>query len=765
MSNPRLAPSLEPLEARIAPANTVAILGARTATFVEADGDVLTIKTTRGSLSGENFRVGDFLAGGVTEPKLSVLLDSETFGREFAGTDLRITVEPGPAGNGRADIGWIAGNGISLGVVSVEGSLVSMEAEDVRVLRVDSLGVTGRSYWTQVNGSLGRLEVAGDLNEAYLHITGNLGSAKVGGNLVGGEEEYSGTIFVEKSMGPVRVEGSLLGGAGRSSGFLGGNGPFGTITIGGSLIGGSNFLSGTIYGPKGMGAVSIEGSVVGGTGPSSGALMSDRGVPSIAIGESVLGGIIFANGTVPVLSVGGSLVGGDTFSAGYIHVSTVRVLSIGGSIVGGDGSDSGRLLVDNGAGTVSIGGSVLGGNGPSSGSIAIIGSCESLRIGEDIRGGGNGSAHLQLQHVGQFRLGGSLLGGEGIFSAVVEVEFSVGSVKIGGDIRGDGPSSAQFHSKRAGSIDIAGSVIGIGNQFSAFVDVQRTAGLIHVGGDVAYGASVGGGDPTVSAVLGSLVIDGSLDDAFVHFAGAIGSVKVAHDVIGGSIGPGEQGHFGSGVISAVGPIGRVFIGGSLLAGTDNSEIADLDWNGRIYSEETLGPVRIMGDVIGTVGSGGDRTFAGISAGGQVRIGNGSTRDVAISSVEVGGDMVLGQILGGYIYYAAINADAQIGHITVEGDWIGSEVRAGVVPSSDAGGYEVVSGVFVRDRPGVISSIGEILIKGRVLASEAAPEVRSGFAAQQIISFRADGSSLPLTSRTDGPFLFGPGGSFGRVEEV
>lgn len=750
--NPRLISSVEGLEARIAP--SVTILNSHTATYVEPDGDTLTLTITHGSLGDENFRV-DQIAGA----RLSVLLDRGTFGREFAGSDLRITVERGPGGNGLADLGAINADETSLGVVSVEGNIATLSAHHVRVLRCDSLGLAGTGFWTQLSGSLGRLEIAHDLDEAYLYITGSLGSAHIGGSFLGGRTERSGSLFVEGPVGSIAVGGGLIGGAGNFSGGIGGNGHFGSISVGGSFIGGAGFDSGMIYAPQGFDHATVRGSLVGGSGPSSGALLSDRPVLSIELGGSILGGTIGVGGRIGLLSIAGSLAGGETFASGLISAGRIHSLTIGGSVIGGDGPSSGWINLEHGADSLRIGGSLLGGDGPGSGTITLAKPSASVRIGGDLRGGGgNSSGFLELRQLGQFRLGGSLIGGAGLYSGVVQVDGTIGSARIGEVQGGSGQSSGEFVCGDLGSLTVKGDVAGGPGGYSGTISVEHRARSIHLGGDLIGGGGqsghiVGGTYLSPTSILGQLKIDGSILGGIVQFDGSIGSLRVGHDITGEGTGFHTGNDFDGGLVGAVGSIGSVFVGGSL-----RSHIASF--------AGTLGPVRIVGDLAGSVGSGGEVTYAGLSAYGLSKIAPGSTRDVAISSIEIGGDVVFARILGGYDYELPRDADAQIGHVTVGGDWIASELLAGT--EHRPGGLSGYQHIFVpglRDAAGITSSIGAILIKGRLLASDAAPALRSVFVAQQIISFRADGHSLPLTGGTDGPFTLGTVDGLGDLIEV
>ncbi|RYD67557.1 MAG: hypothetical protein EOP84_30455 [Verrucomicrobiaceae bacterium] len=112
---------IEPLEARIAPA-TLAIAGdQRTVTWTDVDGDLVTLKITKGTLEEGNFVCEDSGAGLVVK-SLDITAD------EFAGASLTISakrvVEPDNAvGNGQVDVGYINAAGHALKKVKVAGDL------------------------------------------------------------------------------------------------------------------------------------------------------------------------------------------------------------------------------------------------------------------------------------------------------------------------------------------------------------------------------------------------------------------------------------------------------------------------------------------------------------------------------------------------------------------------------------------------------------------------------------------------------------------
>ena len=92
-------PSIEPLEPRIAPAAVF--------TFTDVDGDIVTVKTSKGT-NADLAAVLTFSDPAAANPRqLQTINLSSSAG--FAGTDLSVTAKRGPTGgDGRVNVGYIA---------------------------------------------------------------------------------------------------------------------------------------------------------------------------------------------------------------------------------------------------------------------------------------------------------------------------------------------------------------------------------------------------------------------------------------------------------------------------------------------------------------------------------------------------------------------------------------------------------------------------------------------------------------------------------
>src|SRR4030095_1264732 len=175
---------------------------------------------------------------------------------------------------------------------------------------------------------------------------------------------------------------------------------------------------------------------------------------------------------------------------------------------------------------------------------------------------------------------------------------------------------------------------------------------------------------------------------------------------------------GTGVLVAQ-RIGKVTVGGSLLAGEDRSTDV-LRVSGAIVAEDDLGRVTVKGSITGSIAPDGTITDALIVGRGQAVVAAGSAINFAIKSLTAGGPVERAQVLGGYVFdglgmLVASNPDAQIGKVTVGGNWTASSIAAGVRTGADnvfgTSDDEKIPGT---DAPQIISKIASILIKGFAL---------------------------------------------------
>jgi len=282
-----MKPSLiEVLETRIAPAAVF--------TFTDVDGDLVTLKTSKGTNA-------DLAAPGVVTLAASGVgmqlqkLDLSLNAGVFAGTNVTLAAKRGPqGGDGRVNLGFLdasttgGGTALNLGKVTLAGDLGQIEAGTapgstaVKALSVLSMGTLGLT--TQAGGDLdsiflgplGTLKVAGDVRAASLLIAAEVGKLTIGGSLVGGSGMLSGSIRSTDTIGSAKIGHNIEGGSGANSGLLSAS-KLTNVTLGGSLIGGSNTESGQIQATGDIVSLKIAHDIVGGTGTNSGEILCDGG--------------------------------------------------------------------------------------------------------------------------------------------------------------------------------------------------------------------------------------------------------------------------------------------------------------------------------------------------------------------------------------------------------------------------------------------------------------------------------------------------------
>jgi autotransporter-associated beta strand protein len=176
------------------------------ATYTETDGDLVTVKITKGALTA-----GDFVfsfSGDNRQQLQRLLLDTED-----AGTKVTITAKRTEAGgDGFANIGYINANGVELGAVKVDGDLGRIDAGAVKSLTVQSLGAfgltsqaAGGSLVSNFSDKLGKLTVKASIHGATLLGTASIGTVKINGSFLGGR------LSAGADLGAVSVRGDIVG--------------------------------------------------------------------------------------------------------------------------------------------------------------------------------------------------------------------------------------------------------------------------------------------------------------------------------------------------------------------------------------------------------------------------------------------------------------------------------------------------------------------------------------------------------------------------
>ncbi len=264
----------------------VTLAGPHKATFTDADGELVTVKVSKGTLKVEDFTI---VPTGLGAYLALVDFSGEA---EFARTKLSISAKapPGVAGDHFANVGYINATGIDLGKVRVKGDLGRIDAGDgdsanpaLKVLSVASLGARGlstqedlatASLHSDLTGDLRKLRVKSDIAAGVtLAVGGRLGSASIGGNVEGATISALGVFNPTKAadalaIGSVKIGGNvsnaqILAGYDRTGAAINADASIGEVRIGRDWIA-SNLIAGASAGADGLFGTDDDALISGG---------------------------------------------------------------------------------------------------------------------------------------------------------------------------------------------------------------------------------------------------------------------------------------------------------------------------------------------------------------------------------------------------------------------------------------------------------------------------------------------------------------------
>ena len=719
----------------------ITLVNPQTATYLDQDGDRVTVTTTKGAFSATDFTFSSALNGG-GQLRLLNLSDN---GAEFDGANLVITAKPtDQGGDGHANIGYINSTGHDLGVVRVSGDLGQIDAGDaitatpgLKGLNVVSLGRFGTStqlpngaivptLQSDIVGALGKLAVSSDVFGAHIDVTGGLdgkiGSVIVGGSVIGDATTSSGAIVSTGDIASVKIGGDLQG-VGVDSGRVQTAGNLGKIQIRGSVIGDAQG-SGGILVAGGIGTVKIGRDLHGGSGDETGRISSGGKLGSLTVGGSIIGGT------------------GDYALAQVFSSGAVATLTVGGSILGGAGSRSAAIEIDGKLGSLTVGDNITGSAGISSALINAPVGIDSLAVGGSLVGGsGDSSANVRTELIGTLLIGADLVGKSGLSSAQVNATTINTATIRGSIIGGDGGFSGTLGDQRIDKVTVLGNVEGGRGATSGGIRALTKIGSVTIKGSLIGGMNTGPNDTLNAGVIAG---------------GTINAITIGGDIRGASLTGGGDVNFAGGILATA--IGRLTVGGSILAGTD-SGAGSLDGSGFVRVVNDIGTIVVKGSLVGNQTGGAHEVL--ITARGQVT--PGPTDDIAIKSIAIGGRVELTRILAGYGQTGTgddgdggLNADAKIGKVLVGHDWIASTIAAGVDDNGDGFGNAndaKLAGASIPDNAGIVSTIASIVINGQALGTVGGTD-HFGFVAQQIGSLKIGAVSVPL--------LAGPGNDLAGI---
>jgi hypothetical protein len=344
-----------------------------------------------------------------------------------------------------------------------------------------------------------------------------------------------------------------------------------------------------------------------------------------------------------------------------------------------------------------------------------------VKIGRDVVGGAGVEAGSIISggKLASLTIGGSVIGGSGTRTGRIFISDSAGTVKIGGDVRGGAGTQTGsielFMNAVVGSISIAGGLIGGTNNSSGVV----------LGGD--------------STVVGKLSIGGDI-------VGGNGDLASARSLLG---------------YVEVGSLGTVVVSGSVIAGTNPGAMALSQSGGINTVNGGITSLTIKGSVLGNAAN-----RAVISSYADTAPGK-----IAFGKIVIGGSVVRGDILGGFDYDTEANDDAQIGSVLVGGDWIASNLVAGV--DDNDGFFGDANDTGGGGNTALFSKIASITILGAAYGTPAnvSNTDRYAFTAEFIGALKIGGTAFPLNatprdqnSLSDSLLAVGPTGDL-RVREL
>ena len=394
-----------------------------------------------GTISVGSMQIASFFGN---DDVMSVRIGSMQTAALKAGTFGQVTVASMTSANNISATG-------SIGGISVNGPVNGFTS--MGAASVGKFLVKGSFDGLLQPGILSRATVLGDFSGTIL--AAGIGSLNITGKVTGDAEE-TGYVSVSGNVGSIRVTGDVLGGFGKEIGFFEIGGNAGSIRIGGSL--------------KAFGALSA-------------------GLPMVEIDDN---GAIRVGGNLGKLQIGGDLVGTSILATGYSSDTTGAVIvqgNLGSAVIGGDirsGQEaqpglqsSGTIQVGKNLGSLLVKGDVLGGvnnqaiisvlgaDGPSAtlaiGKITILGDVKDTTIRS-----GDSAAEIvnknnsRDESIGTLKVGGdfvrsSVLAGETGVINNMAVSSKIARIIIGGTAAGGNMNTSYgFLAEEIGAFRVAG---------------------------------------------------------------------------------------------------------------------------------------------------------------------------------------------------------------------------------------------------------------------------------------------------------------------
>jgi hypothetical protein len=627
MQTQHLAPAIEILESRIAPAT----LSGQVVTYTDLDGDTVSIMFSTGTLAKSQFTFANSSAFDDTTPQQLQTIDIHGLAG-FAGADITVTVKPAASGgDGLTAIGYINATGVDLGKVSVAGDLSEIDAGTdaasnvaIKALSVFSMNLYSNATdpaKSEIKGSLGSLTVKTDVTHAEIKVTDSMAAAngKIGVISIGGFITSGSVIQADGGIASLKIGASIMNGSSitagtgigpitvgldvtNSSSIKATMGDIGNISVHGSVnngsgidstaggmgnikVGGGVHSGGHIGSLKKMGTVTVTGSVR--DGGSIGTLGS---IGAVKVGNMSGGGQIAGAMGVASVTIGDYLINGASVTSAMGSIGPVK---IGGNVTGG-----GTVSGSTGVGPVTIGGN-LGAGGTMASAAGKIASVK-VRIG--VLAGGAISGHLG---VGAVSVGGDFGG------AITSDAGSVAAVKIKGNVSGGiggDTGVAAVTVGGGGSLGISSNngtvgAVKVGASLSGMILAKTGITSLSVGDDLNGSTITSNVGP-----IGPIKVGLNMVSSFVFGASSVKSVSVGGNVSSSGI---FAGVIGTPVDAT---IGAITVGGNWVASSVSAGVTDVSVDGYGNMDDTLiatgiskiTSIVIKGAVIGSAALGNDR---------------------------------------------------------------------------------------------------------------------------------------------------------------
>jgi hypothetical protein len=391
-------------------------------------------------------------------------------------------------------------------------------------------GADDYSAYVSSVGDMGQVTIANSIiggngtAAGSISAGGKLSGLKLGGSVLGGMGSFSGHVESQSDMNSVVIGGSVVGnqtaGAGLENGLIYSHGKVsGGFQVGGSLVAGTGQDSGSLFCDSDVGYSKIGGDILGqGLGSFSGEFSLGGKLTSLQVGGSVEAGYGSDNGSIDAtkgigsIKIGGDLLGTDQGGNGGATIDSgnygINSVEIDGSIIAVEnvfgngpeilaGKQIGSILVKGSVvGTsdtrviFAMGGSVIPDQGDSNlvlGNLTVLGRVEFFNVlagWEDGSIGNNADAQIGTVHVGGDWIASNLVAGAAALNndwgdanntKIVggiddpKVTSKIASVTIDGQVLGTlaGGDHFGFVAEEIDSFKVGGTVIplksGIGN--------------------------------------------------------------------------------------------------------------------------------------------------------------------------------------------------------------------------------------------------------------------------------------------------------------